>query len=266
MKRYKLIKEYPGSRKTGTVVESVIPNDTGANITRYTDKIGGTYGWHEIENQPEFWEMVKEPQFKVGDWVKVVRSESVFVNFNEAMGYIFRIHTEEDNIKKFNQGCAICIDPDNKYFINYTKDNVVLAATEEIEKHLKDEAKKRGYTENTIINSLGGNSNKRIEYFKWLYQPEEDILRANGDAMLYRDGQWAEIVKEEEIKIGGYNTSFDYDQGMFYVGCRRFTFVSIKSLYQDMCYFGISIVRISDIDIEARTVKLILDRAEKQIK
>lgn len=269
MKKYKLIKKYPGSKEIGTMVKA-IHSEAGLN-TRYTDMIGREYGWHEVEDYPEYWEEVKEEQFKVGDWLYCVSSgwnDTSHPKISKVThdGDIFRIK----EFSEYNDR-LIALSDDGRATYTHQTNAFRLATVKEIENHLIAEAKKRGFVEGIKFKGVThpkGKNGFQVTCSKIYFAPVHSYnlgcyLYSNNE-YIYLDGQWAEIVKEEEIKIGGYNTSFDYDQNMFYVGCRRFTFASIKSLYQDMCYFGISMVRVSDIDIEARTVKLILDRAEKQ--
>lgn len=274
--KYKLIKSYPNSRETGTIVSSVPQPDTASKTNRYIDSLGRYYGWHEVEDYPEYWEEIKEPTFKVGDWLYCLDdgwNDTGHKKYSKLTrkGDVFRIK-EFDKCTLGDWNVAVSDDGRVTYTHKYP-DKFRLATTKEIENHLIAEAEKKGFVEGIKFKGVThpkGKNGFQVTCSKVYFAPVHSYnlgcyLYSNNE-YIYLDGQWAEIVKEEEIKIGGYNTSFDYDQGMFYVGCRRFTFASIKSLYQNMCYFGISMVRVSDIDIEARTVKLILDRAEKQIK
>jgi len=57
MKKYKLIKEYPGSPELGSVVEKQIKSQTYYHI--YNDRKFGVLSEH-VEGQPEYWEEVNE--------------------------------------------------------------------------------------------------------------------------------------------------------------------------------------------------------------
>ena len=57
MKKFKLIKEYPGSPELGTEVEKQAKSQTYYHI--YNDRKFGVLTEH-IENQPEYWEEVVE--------------------------------------------------------------------------------------------------------------------------------------------------------------------------------------------------------------
>jgi len=54
MKKYKLIKQYPGSDPVGTII-------TGNKETMYSKGLGYRhYDWAHVETHPEYWEEVVE--------------------------------------------------------------------------------------------------------------------------------------------------------------------------------------------------------------
>ena len=88
MRKFKLIKEYPGSPKLGVIVQ------TGErcldiyeyNIQGYPTNGGRKANWvHSkiVENYPEFWKEVKEPVFISDDGVEMFKGDNVYfvVNF-----------------------------------------------------------------------------------------------------------------------------------------------------------------------------------------
>jgi hypothetical protein len=64
MKKYKLIKEYPGSPKLGTVVEY---KDDQYQLYLIENKTSnyGQFPKTYVENLPEFWEKIKEQEYKI---------------------------------------------------------------------------------------------------------------------------------------------------------------------------------------------------------
>jgi len=59
MKKYKLIKKYPGSDSLGTII-------TGSKETMYSKGLGyRNYDWSHVETHPEFWEEVVAPDYEV---------------------------------------------------------------------------------------------------------------------------------------------------------------------------------------------------------
>jgi hypothetical protein len=65
MKKYKLIKKYPGSREVGTIVEKCSFTGSGVigNNKLYTNKKG--FGVESPENYPEYWEEVIEKDYEI---------------------------------------------------------------------------------------------------------------------------------------------------------------------------------------------------------
>jgi len=277
VKKYKLIKTYPG----------MIYDPDNLIFSTNPDRA----------NYPEFWKEIKEPQFKIGDWIycgsgwdRPVRKVEKIVDDN-------LIVTETLYGEDFSS-----------FIRTYPAKNFRLATTEEIETHLIAEAKERGYITGTVINSIP----TVASLFKWVvncdagyrYYPDEDRLdcmrterdvnctiyhrgqwagitkeepimiagyKAEYDSLydkgfhnysFYRGGQWAEIVKEEPIKIGGFTTKIE--NNMFWVGCRSFSFEKIKELYSIMSYFGIEQISISDTKIVPSIVKKILDKIDER--
>lgn len=82
---------------------------------------------------------------------------------------------------------------ENMHF--HKNDDTRLATKEEIEKHLIALAEKKGFNPSTKIHSLGGARNQIIGGISWNYL-DGDMLRANGDALVYCSGEWAEIIEE----------------------------------------------------------------------
>jgi hypothetical protein len=69
MKKYKLIKEYLGSREVGTIVEKCTFTGSGVigNNKLYTNRKG--FGVESPENYPEFWEEVIEKDYEIISYV-----------------------------------------------------------------------------------------------------------------------------------------------------------------------------------------------------
>ena len=87
----------------------------------------------------------------------------------------------------------------------------------QIESHLREEAKKRGYKKGTkIYRANCGRESFEIKYHTdFIYDERNDSLYCN--FTIYKQGQWAEIIKDEPIKIGGYEVKFK--KGKVSVGC-----------------------------------------------
>lgn len=80
MRKFKLIKCYPGSLPIGTEVnyseEHKIYNYNGGNFYSELPK-------HQVENLPEFWKEVKEPVFISDDGVEMFVGDIYWSNFTD---------------------------------------------------------------------------------------------------------------------------------------------------------------------------------------
>jgi hypothetical protein len=66
MKKYKLIKEYPGSPEVDTeIIKSYISNSSLGNYDTYMIKGEGWFKLDDPENYPEFWELVVEKDYEI---------------------------------------------------------------------------------------------------------------------------------------------------------------------------------------------------------
>jgi len=76
----------------------------------------------------KYW--VKEPKFKVGDMVIVVPSDNTFSAYPRAIGYIFKLHSDnfDDNGKLHKVFCEV----NQKFIINYREKDIRLATPEEV--------------------------------------------------------------------------------------------------------------------------------------
>lgn len=75
MKKYKLIKEYPGSPKLGTE----IINNENVNSAHTLDKTH-YYNGYKIQEYPEFWEEVVEKDYEILSYISKLKDCIVEVN------------------------------------------------------------------------------------------------------------------------------------------------------------------------------------------
>jgi hypothetical protein len=98
------------------------------------------------------------------------------------------------------------------------------ATTQEWETALLEYAKKQGYKRGINIKPLPGGSSFIDEGFFgvkdiFYYNSENDDLQLNG-SRIYQRGQWAKIVKEEPLMIGGVEVEIKHNR----VTLGRFTY------------------------------------------
>lgn len=72
MKKYKLIKEYPGSPKLGHIIE-VSPSSPSAQF------IEG-YWVYKIESSPEFWQEITKPEYTILSFKQNTKLEDLWIN------------------------------------------------------------------------------------------------------------------------------------------------------------------------------------------
>lgn len=110
------------------------------------------------------------------------------------------------------------------------------ATNEEIEKHLIQEAKRRGYKGGGTIKGIDGTTHSRPGNIWFRYHPEDDRLLTNVGCIVYEGGQWAEIVGQPEPQPKQKkSTSIHYlVDGMEY----SFNYQELKAGYEDICQYS----------------------------
>lgn len=269
---YKVIKDYPiildkkiiGVTRTGTTLTF--------NNGYFVELKDGAYAIPKrvVENSPEWFEKV-EQEFKVGDWVYVE-------SHHHFEGRVFQVVPRKEPANFTLE--PICLSTfehtDRKDGYVIEKSSLRLATEEEIKKHLIAEAKKRGYEKVGVkIHSLEMDSIWALTKFDALqYDKGEDILRLQGDFIgnystygtlpIYIKGKWAEIIKEEPIKIGGYTVEKDDSIDGIDCGGRKYSKTAIKNLSLEMSRFKLHTVITKDcngkeIFVSASTINKILE-------
>jgi len=178
-----------------------------------------------------------ESKFKVGDWV---HTGYKFLPFGKIKRFIDIAHVE-----------VVCAQGSGTMV---TVDKCRLATSEEVKSHLIKEAKRRGYKHGSIINSLitlGTKHTLDMTYSKGLYDGVRTDMFWYGGGLIYKQGKWAEIIKEEPIKIGGYEVEF-FDK-YFKIGCMSFSksdIFKILTMNSFVLERGLSFTFNEDGDIE----------------
>lgn len=201
------------------------------------------------------------PKFKNGDWVKVVQSGYNASDFNNlinvggrgvynSIDYDKTLYRIDGQIKLWegngchSQYCYPLKSGDN--YCGYVYEAALsLATPKEIESHLIKEAKRRGYKEGAKVRCLMTKTPLELTSFNYYNSPDSldsDQLAFNCEenkgevaCIIYKQGQWAEIIKDEPIKIGGYEVKFK--KGKVSVGCREVSndYVRAINLVSEYC-------------------------------
>ena len=175
MIQYKLIKCYPGSPKLGTIHSE--DHHLFRGIEYYNDA-------------PEYWQKVDEPKFEAGKWYKENQS------FKDTMiVYVVSVNGE-DSLKVYG------FDGYGKWFDNsddFGDSGLAEATPQEIENALVCEAKKRGYVNGNYKCLIGTTFDGDMKDF--FFDTKDNSLRITvreaRNNCVFRDGKWAEIIKEE---------------------------------------------------------------------
>lgn len=136
-----------------------------------------------------------ESEFKVGDWVVFIDGDApqIIIGFD-----------------KYNDYRTQRINGSKTVWFKYDAERK--ATKEEIERHLIEEAERRGFKKGVLFHAIREDTLKK-SVLPYKYDPldlkywhKEDVLCAGGN--LYVKGQWAEIIptmtKEEAEKKLGY--------------------------------------------------------------
>lgn len=118
---------------------------------------------------------------------------------------------------------------------NYSEDETATPAThEETERHLTEEANKRGYKGGDTIKGIHGTIHPSPEIISFTYDPEHDRLLTDKDCIVYEAGQWAEIVEQTtQVKTKSNPIHYTVD-GIEY----SFNYQELKFRYEDICQYS----------------------------
>jgi len=165
------------------------------------------------------------PEFKVGDWV--IGLDGCHPTYPKRIRLF-----KSDNSVEFNGGSSNIIRCGDGVFVR-------LATPKEIEDHLIEEAKSRGFKEGVIKTSYfpeySSAYNKENTYTmndsQPQYEADKDALRMGG-GIIYHKGRWAEIIKDEEIKLNDVYSAEILPNGDVKVGCITIPFDTVKKVYK----------------------------------
>jgi hypothetical protein len=176
------------------------------------------------------------PEPKVGDWI--------FVSDEKHIVRITKDIWHEKGIVSIETVSG------NEYdYILYTTSNSWRHATpSEIESHLIEEAQRRGFKNGVKFKSLYDNSVINTMVGDEFHFKKEGFLVNDAswkDVYNIHDG-WAEIIKDEAIKVGEYNVEFETNG--IKVGCKNIDLYDLrrlKSFYMLVEQIGLSGIMMS---------------------
>ena len=135
----------------------------------------------------------KETEFKAGKWI-------IGKNTNDGRQYI--PHHPVRFIEEGDYWCRFESDKDGR--TETSKKYLRHATEDEVESHLIEEAKKRGYNQGVKVKNMTKDDNFSVDCinngfksFPIEYNPRNDELSAN--MAIYKQGKWAEIIEEKPV-------------------------------------------------------------------
>lgn len=178
---------------------------------------------------------------KNGDWVHTGYD---LLPFGRIIHCVGRKHVEVKSAQ--GSGTMVCIA------------DCTLATPKEIESHLIAEAKRR-YPKGTKVKTTTNKALVKVVSDTFSCTSSNNIMvTCEGDLVspctMYDGNKWAEIIKEEEIRIGGYEVEFK--EGEIKIGCQTISntdIVFIQKVSDFVLNNGLSLTFHEDGKIEEHT-------------
>lgn len=194
-----------------------------------------------------------KPTFEVGKWYKTdCLNGSLFcitelpIELNEVKGYGF-----ENGYWYHKTTCG--------YWTLEEKHNTRPATESEVFEALKKEAIKRGFKKGCKVKN-----NKTIKEGR-IYNIESDTFNYTDNTLtingiyIFWDGVWAEIIKDEPIKIGGYEVK-KLENGSYDIGCKKqISNGKVRVLRRLMIQCNFTKVSFDGIETDLETINKILN-------
>jgi hypothetical protein len=198
----------------------------------------------EVENLKK-----QEPKFEVGKWYVVtsVNNYKYLFNYqsttnNQYIGFGYNYKLESwitSPLMETNQ-----------------LQSITPATPSEIETALIAEAKRRGFKDNLIIKDAKYKEKSPPQFGHYRYIADQDGL-TNDMSWVYYQGQWAEIIQEDKIMIGGYEVE-KIEKGGIKIGCKKMNIESVTSIKNFMDKYNFTKVSFDGIEVSLETINKIL--------
>lgn len=218
--KFKLIKIYPGSPELGTIVET---NNPRINF------INGGYVY-DIDRNPEFWQEVTGEFILPEKWyIKVTSGNSKLVSewvINSKNPFRKKIVEDGYLTNKWGEYTGVW------FFVpipRYTEITFEQFKKYVLEHELVEKAKEKYPIGTEYINSYGKNCTVQ-GILKYYYSSEGNYITDGWGGSVYKNGVWAEIIKEEtKFEVGKwyYITAYKekYEYYVKYTGSKYLEFI-----------------------------------------
>ncbi len=176
----------------------------------------------------------QEPKFEVGKWYKSSYNNGyAIVNAQEKC--------QDGKCEYYGYGTGYDIQKSWAERIHIYS-TAIPATPQEVENALIAEAKKRGFKEGVSIKGIYGGAGYTLS------NTSANIMNGDvfylGGYLIYSRGQWAEIIKDDKIIIGGYEVEF-FENEVVKIGCKEFRGLELTQLRDLMIRNGFNNVKFS---------------------
>lgn len=192
-------------------------------------------------------EELNKPEFEVGKWYYCWQDYLIHYSGNELNNYGFCSGWRSDLLCSKNQ-------PIQRP-----------ATDKEVEEALIKEAKRRGFKKGVRFECLYGWTNNK--YSEWRndeisFRYYEGGLWVYGinfyELCIFQEGKWAEIIKEEPLKVGGYLVEKSRTD-VYSIGCKIISGNEIRQIKSFMNANKFNKVAFDGVEVDLETINKILN-------
>lgn len=200
-----------------------------------------------------------KPEFKTG-WYKVNRYNDWlnYYDFENKIRYGFDQYGNWMNPHSFDY---------YMHLINKDIDGGISATESEVFEALKKEAIKRGFKEGCVANNSKVHGciyeNNKLDSGYSFHFIDGGLYYGNlefNDSQwcIFKNGKWAEIIKDEPIKIGSYKVE-KIEHGGLQIGCKKMNIEQILNIKKFMDKYKFTKVAFDGIETDLETINKILN-------
>ncbi len=147
----------------------------------------------------------------------------------------------------------------NWHYYNRDKQYMTPATDKEVEEALIKEAKKRGFKEGVKIKSIYSETTYNTRHSGFGFYPSDYSIYF-GNWLIFKDGIWAEIIKDEPLKVCGYEVKKKADDSdIFEIGCKHIHRIELQNIKDFMYRCGFTEVTFDQYEVSLETINKILE-------
>lgn len=194
---------------------------------------------------------LENPKFEVGKWYKSKdkRKKTLFVLTSfESSSLGFFDKTDGYGFDYLGEWV------DSEFNLEGSEINGFIPATDkEVKEALIKEAERRGFAAFARIKLITLDDIVTLGVRGYTYSNNDLYL---GGWLIFRDGKWAEIIKDEPIKVGGY--AVEKDGSIYKIGCKEIWSQELDYIHGFMSKNKFKKVAFDGIEVSLETIEKIL--------